>query len=439
MEPENKLSTMDIDAIGEIMNISMGSAATAISTMLEKKVTITTPTVEEVTASSIVIDEFDPAVGVSITYVEGISGNNILVLKIADVNAIVNIMTAGMMGQSPDSPMDEMSLSVICEVMNQMMGSSSTALSDFFGRTINISTPVPVDVTMGSAILPDSQPDDRAVTVAFRLEVEGVMSSKFLCVMTAQLVQEMLGILYDESGVNKENMDSLAQPLQVTPPAQAPAASEQTPAASVQTTPTPPDLSILAPALQQPQQPQQPIPVVAPLEQYTPGSQYAQQPQPQPQYAGQQPVYNQAQYAQPQQGYPQQGYPQQPQQQYAQPARVIMGAPAVDLSQARPVQLQSFDEFQPLLMETEQSENLDLLRSVPLEVTVEIGKAVRKVREILEFTQGTVLELDKQAGAQVDIIVNGQPIAKGDVVVIGDNFGVRITEILKRQDFLGLK
>ncbi len=78
---------------------------------------------------------------------------------------------------------------------------------------------------------------------------------------------------------------------------------------------------------------------------------------------------------------------------------------------------------------------------VPLNVTVEIGSCVRKVKEILEFTQGTIIELERQAGAPVDIIVNGNLIAKGDVVVIDDNFAVRITEIIKSKflDSLGGK
>ncbi|MDR1603233.1 MAG: flagellar motor switch phosphatase FliY [Gracilibacteraceae bacterium] len=428
MEPDNKLfSAMDIDAIGEIMNISMGSAATAISTMLEKKVTITTPEVQQAEAGSIVIDEFEPAVGVAITYVEGISGNNILVLKLEDVNSIVNIMTGGMMGQSPDSPMDEMSTSVICEVMNQMMGSSATALSDFFGKTINISTPVPVSVEVGQTILPDSAPDERVITVSFLLDVDGVMESKFLCVMTEQLVREMLGILFGE--ISEPPPPPAPEPV----PPQAPAVQAPAPQAPPAQAPPPQAPPPQAPAPQAPPPqappPQAPPPPAPPP--YSPAPVYAA---PDP-YAPP-PVYPTAP-AYPPPGYPAPppGYPAAPPGYQAAPNRVIQATG--EFSQARPVQLQSFDD-EPLFASGEVPENLALLRSVPLEVTVEIGKAVRKVKEILEFTQGTVLELDKQAGAQVDIIVNGQPIAKGDVVVIGDNFGVRITEILKRQDLLNL-
>lgn len=74
--------------------------------------------------------------------------------------------------------------------------------------------------------------------------------------------------------------------------------------------------------------------------------------------------------------------------------------------------------------------NMDLLMEVPMNVCVEIGKTKKKMKEIMNFTQGTVIPIDKQAGAPVDITVNGQLIARGDVIVIDDNFGVRITELV---------
>ena len=74
--------------------------------------------------------------------------------------------------------------------------------------------------------------------------------------------------------------------------------------------------------------------------------------------------------------------------------------------------------------------NIDLLMDVPLNVTIEIGKTRKKMRDIMEFAQGTIIDLEKQAGAPVDVVVNGQLVARGDVVVIDDNFGVRITEII---------
>lgn len=167
----NLFSEMEFDTIGEILNISMGSAATAISSMLDKRVDITTPNVELCKASEIYIEDLEPAFGVKITYVEGINGTNVMVLKKHDVNAIINIMTGGMLGADPDSELDEMGISAICEVMNQMMGAAATALSDFLGKVINISTPEPVEVKPGEPIT-DGDPEEYRVMVNFQLTIE---------------------------------------------------------------------------------------------------------------------------------------------------------------------------------------------------------------------------------------------------------------------------
>ncbi len=84
-----------------------------------------------------------------------------------------------------------------------------------------------------------------------------------------------------------------------------------------------------------------------------------------------------------------------------------------------------------IVLEGEQEENMELIMGVPLEISVEIGRTKKYVKDILDFTKGSLVVLDKLAGEQVDLYVNGQCIAKGDVVVVEDNFGIRITEIMK--------
>lgn len=362
MDNTTSFSEMEISAIGEILNISMGSAATAISKMLDKRVDITTPEVSLKLANEITLEELEPAVGVQITYVEGIFGNNVMVLRKADVNSILNIMTGGVMGASPDDELDEMGLSAICEVMNQMMGASATALADFLGRSVNISTPTPVEISFGEPFL-SNPPEEQMVVVNFSLLIENVVNSRFLSVMTAELARDML----QSFSLGDSEPAEPTEPTAVSAPEPIPA--EPTTAAAPK-----------------------PMPV-----------------QPKPQAAPPKPA-----------------------------APKVLAKEAIEYSEARPVVLQNFDEPENYFLDEEQPENLDLIRSVPLEISVEIGKAVRKVKEILEFVPGTVIELDKQAGAPVNIIVNGQPIAKGDVVVIGDNFGVRIVEILKREELLKL-
>lgn len=358
-------SDIEVDALGEILNISMGSAATALSNLLEKRVNITIPEVYASKAGDIQLMELDPAIGVEITYVEGLVGTNIMVLKRKDVKSIVNIMTGGMIDLSEAEELDELSISAICEAMNQMMGASATALSEFLDRTVNISTPRPVEVDADNPFKNENAADDMMV-VTFDFEIEDTVQSKFVSVMTEELAKELINTIMGGGE------------------------------------PSAPEVVVAAPQ----------VPPVSAPEQVQP------QVIEQPKVVANQNVGISA------------GHQAQPQMSSSQNIRH-------EPSEARPVQLPNFDET-TVFFGDERAENLDLIRAVPLEVTVEIGRASKKVKEILEFTKGTVVELDKQAGAQVDVMVNGQLIAKGDVVVIGDNFGVRITEILKREGLLNL-
>ena len=141
LEGNITLSSLEIDTIGEILNISMGSAATAVSTLLDKAVNISTPTVEVRRFSSLDYAALEPAVLVKINYVEGISGSNVMIFRQRDMQVILNLLMGNDEPPSDDFVFDELSMSAACEVMNQMMGSSATALSDFLGMVVNISTP----------------------------------------------------------------------------------------------------------------------------------------------------------------------------------------------------------------------------------------------------------------------------------------------------------
>jgi flagellar motor switch protein FliN/FliY len=80
----------------------------------------------------------------------------------------------------------------------------------------------------------------------------------------------------------------------------------------------------------------------------------------------------------------------------------------------------------------DETQNLDLIMGVSLEIAVEIGRTRKKVQDILALSKGSLVVLDKLAGDQVDVFVNGKCIAHGDVVVIDDNFGIRISEIVQK-------
>lgn len=390
------LSEMQLDAIGEIMNISMGSAATAVSELLNAKVWITTPKVSVVEASRLNYDRLEPAICVKIEYIKGLSGSNLMILKEDDVQLILNQLMGKPPVISPDFEFDELNISAVSEVMNQMMGASSTALADFLGMSIDISTPTPYILSeINIADLQNYEQTDMVAAINFDLTIDGVIKLEFISVLdinlAATLADRVLG------GAN--SAEAPAPEPQTTPaPTPAPSPVEQV-------APAPSPIPQAMPA-QQPVQPTAPMPT----------------PQPMPDMYAQQGYY---------------GYPGQPNPaMYAQPVQPMMQPqPAVNYRNA---QLAQFENFEAPLG-TEQKENLQLLMDVPLQISVEIGSTRKKIKDILEFSQGTIIELERQAGAPVDVMVNGNLIARGDVVVIDDNFAVRITEIVKSKfmDSLG--
>ena len=406
---------VEMDAIGEIMNITMGSAATAVSNMLSAKVWITTPTVNVIESKEINFPELEPSIMVKIKYTQGISGQNVLVLKQNDVQLILNQLMGLPLEISEDFQFDELNISAVCEVMNQMMGASATALSEIIETTVDISTPEAIvqegDGDVKTEIY-ELAGQDYVCTVKFDLTIDGVIKSEFISVLTIDLAKEMASKMMATYNSGMEEAAPAPEP--------APAAS------SGGGTMSQDEIEKLmggGASAAAPQPAAQQMPQAAPM-QGMPMQGMPQQGMAMPQmpYGGQPMAYPDPNMAGMYGMYPQQGYPMQP-------------------MNIQPIQLQSFGNYQNASLTQEQNDNLKLLMGVPLNVTVEIGSCVRKVKEILEFTQGTIIELERQAGAPVDIIVNGNLVAKGDVVVIDDNFAVRITEIIKSKflDSLGGK
>ena len=181
------------DAIGEVMNITMGSAATAVSNMLSAKVWITTPQVSIIKAGDLTYPELEPSIHVKIEYTQGVKGNNVLVLKQNDVQLILNQLMGLPLEVSEDFEFDEMNISAVCEVMNQMMGASATALSELIDTPIDISTPQAIvqkadDVPVNPYGI-DS--DEYCCQIKFDLQIEDVINSEFISVLTIELAKEM--------------------------------------------------------------------------------------------------------------------------------------------------------------------------------------------------------------------------------------------------------
>lgn len=434
-------SPMVIDAIGEAMNISLGSSATAVSNMLDHRVDITTPSVQVINAEDFSLGRIEPAIGVEIKYVCGLEGSNIMMLKRSDVKAIVDILLGT---ETPDEEfqLDELSISVVCEVMNQMMGAASTALSDLLGRMVNISTPESFELNDLDKVRDEHFPVKTGpiVVVSFQLSIEGVVESEFMNVMSVELAKELVGGM----GLDMDGeLESTASPSEPAPaPAPAPAASsggtmsqeeiERMLAGGGVPEPAPAPAASSGGTMSQEEIERMLAGGGASEPAPAPGA--APAPAPAPAAAGQPPAYPPAGYppyppqAAGQGGYPYPPYPPyymyppQPVQQPAEPKVINTQKPSME-------PLSADDR-----LSQEQKENLDLIMGVSLEVAVEIGRTRRKIQDIIAFSKGSLVVLDKLAGEPVDLLVNGQCIARGDVVVIDDNFGIRITEILQKPD-----
>ena len=422
---QNVFNAMELDAIGEVMNISLGSSATAVSNLLDHRVDITTPSVSVVPVEEFSLGDLEPAIAVEIKYVSGLEGSNIMLLKRSDVKVIVDILMGTEMPEE-EFELNDLTISAVCEVMNQMMGAASTALSDFLGRPVNISTPQSYTLDDLQSFKDAHFQENKGllVVVRFMLKIEDILNSEFVNVMSVDLARELLlGFGMDVGALGDAGTRPESQPAA---PAPEPAPVEQSSGGKMSQE----EIERLMGGMSQPAaaQPAAPPPVQqqAPVQpQYAP----AQQAPVQPQYAPVQQAPVQPQYAPVQQMPVQPQYIQAPvmQPQYQMESKVI---------NARPVQLPTLDVAKEI--GEEQAENLELIMSVPLEVSVEIGRTRRKVEDILTFSKGSLVVLDKLAGDQVDLFVNGLCVARGDVVVVDDNFGVRITEVLKQPKLLDM-
>ncbi len=426
---QNIFNSMELDAIGEIMNISLGSSATAVSNMLDHRVDITTPSVSVVSVEDFSIGDLEPAIGIEIRYVSGLEGSNIMLLRKRDVKVIVDIL---MGSETPDDEfeLNDLTISAVCEVMNQMMGAASTALSDFLGHPVNISTPTSFaldDVEQFKKEHINSE-DGTLVVVRFMLSIEDMLKSEFVNVMPVHLARELLAGFEMNFGSVSSDESAKPEPQPAPQPEPQPAAAQPAAGGDSGGVMSQEEIEQMLNGLMnqpaaQPEQPAQPAapqaPAQAPQQPMQPPVQQPMQQQPM-QPPVQQPMQQPMQ--PPQYGWAQQ--PMQPGWGMQEPKRI----------NANPIQLPVLDAEERL--GKEQADNLELIMSVPLEISVEIGRTRRKVEDILSFSKGSLVVLDKLAGDQVDLFVNGLCVARGDVVVIDDNFGVRITEVLKQSELL---
>lgn len=350
------LNSQEIDALGEIGNISMGTSATTLFTLLGHKVLITTPKVTVTSWEQLTREYSTPYVAVRVEYTDGLKGTNLLILKEEDVKIITDLMMGGEGNVNTAGELTDLHLSAISEAMNQMVGSSATSMSSMFDKRIDISPPKAFLLHFETDH-PYSEFDtsQQIVKIAFRIEIGNLIDSEIMQLIPVQFAKSLVdNLLNADAGGNKQ---------------------------------------AAAPAAPPPPQPQ---------------------PQPQPQ-----------QFVPPQ---PPAGYYQEPKHATPQVEYNMHPNPQRNVGpvNVQPAQFQSFDDGRISI----ERKNISLIMDVPLQVTVELGRTQRLIKDILEFGPGSIIELDKLAGEPVDILVNGKTIAKGEVVVIDESFGVRVTDII---------
>ena len=353
----DSLSDTEKDAIGEIANISMGTAATTLFSLVNRKVEISTPVVSVSTWDDVVANYEKPCVFIKIAYTVGLDGSNILVLKENDVKVITDLMMGGD-GTNIDGELGELHLSAISEAMNQMMGSSATSLSSMLNKMIDISPPSANVIDLSDTV-DEGEIDEflsgEFVKISFKMEIGDLVDSEIMQLYPFSFAREMYESFQKNMAMDSENVKEDVAPVPTPTPEPVPQATAQ-------------------PAM------------------------------------GQQPM-----------GQPMMGQSMMGQPMMAQPQ--IMG-------QSVNVQPAQFSPFGAMPNGAYQPENIDLIMDVPLEVTVELGRTSKSISDILDFGPGKIIELNKLAGEPIDVLVNGKYVAKGEVVVIEESFGVRITEII---------
>jgi len=366
------LTDAEKDAIGEISNISMGTAATTLFSLVNQRVVITTPVVEYATWKDIVNIYDKPCVFIQIYYQEGLDGNNILILKEKDVKIIADLMMGGD-GTNTDGELSELHLSAISEAMNQMMGSAATSISSMLEKKVSITPPIASIVDLDEHVSGENIADflkGSFVKVSFHMEIGDLVDSILMQLYPFEFARNLYSQFVKATKMETETPSDSGKQT----------APEQTGKTAQPATGMP--------------------------NQAAPFGQMQQTPMQQ--------TYMQQQYYNP----------------YQQPAAGQYAPPPMQDVKVQPVQ---FAPFSQVMAPAAQPENIDLLMDVPLEVTVELGRTSKSIKEILDFSPGTIIELNRLAGEPIDILVNGKFVAKGEVVVVEENFCIRVTEIIKQK------
>ncbi len=407
---EALLSDVEKDAIGEVGNISMGSSATTLYSLVNRKVNITTPEVSLATWDML-LDMYErPCVFIQIKYTVGLDGTNILVLKEHDVRIITDLMMGGDGIVTDDEPLTELHLSAISEAMNQMMGSAATSLSTMLNSVIDISPPSSSLLDLNKIQAAEEIAPFLAgtfVRIAFRMQIGDLVDSTIMQLYPIDFAKKLVDTFIS-------NQMGGAEPEPAPAPVPAPT---QAPAMDMNAMNSMPDMSGMGGMNAMPNMGMQDMSGMGmPMQ----GMNMAGMGMPMQ-------GMNMAGMGMPMQGMNMagMGMPMQGMN-MAGMGMPMQGTPAG--VNVQPAQFQNFATNMPGILG---QENIGLIMDVPLEVTVELGRTSKSISEILDFAPGSIIELERIAGEPIDILVNGKFVAKGEVVVIEESFGVRVTEIIK--------
>ena len=355
---QGSLTSAEIDMIGEVGNMIMGSASTALFTIIGQDVDITTPKVSVIKLNTLK-DQFDgERLVTTLNFEDAIEGINFFVVDAKTAAIIADLMMGGS-GEDVDAQMDEMKMSAVGEAMNQMMGAASTSMSEFLDGSVNITPPQVSMVDFNDENVefppPEAQSEDEIVMVSFDMSIGSFANTNIFQLLPIKFVKDLYAKVTKSGGEETQKLDLDEKPQQK---------EEKAPPSK--------------PSARQQQQPS--------------------------------PSQSQGEGAY---------MPPKPQKQEA--------------VNAQSVEFEDFDE--PVY--TQLPKQLELLYDVPLEITVELGRSKLKLKEIMDLNIGSIIELDKLTGEHIDILVNGKVIAKGEVVVVSESFGVRITEIINPRERIG--
>ena len=415
---EEELTDVEKDAIGEVANISMGSSATTLYSLVNRKVNITTPVVTLATWKTLLDSYEKPCVFIQIKYTKGLDGTNILVLKEHDVKVITDLMMGGD-GTNTEGELGELHLSAISEAMNQMMGAAATSLSTLLQTVIDISPPESslfdlTEVKDGKEISPFL--GGTFVKISFRMQIDDLVDSTIMQLYPIDFARKLV-----ETFINTQmaNIDEVTEKKPEQPEndttVQIPA-----PGTDNQTQMNNTNLNGMNQMGNMGMNGMNQMGNMGmnDMNQMNNMGMNGMNQMGSMGMNGMNQMGNMGMNGMNQMGNMGMNSMNQ---------MGMMGMPGQNVN-VQPAQFQSFSNDN---MGTTGQENIGLIKDVPLEVTVELGRTTKSISDILDFSPGTIIELDRIAGEPIDVLVNGKFVAKGEVVVIEESFGVRITEIIK--------